>query len=348
MTEPTPSSLTVLPAKRSRILELDGLRAFAALAIFIYHVKKIPLLWMGVDLFFVLSGFLITGILLDRKEAGLPYFSYFWERRARRVLPPYTLLLVVSSIVVGTAWFKHWYWFAFFAANIGAALRHIPEGGLLVLWSLAVEEQFYLIWPFVVLYTSRRTLFYVGVGAMIGAPLLRALAADWFTSFWPIYVLTPFRMDTLCCGALIALIWRSRQEWIRRYYWLALGAVPLVCAILVWMSTKPHLRTAANNPVANASVFSLVLILVAAIVWVALDGRGPIGQLLRFGPLRFVGTLSYSIYLIHVTVLYYLKPRIDNFALYVAVSFAITMAYAAASWFGFEKRLIQHSNPKKS
>src|ERR1700758_1505905 len=84
------------PADHShRIVQLDGLRALAVLA---QHALRAPL-WMGVDLFFVLSGFLITGILLERKARGQSYFSYFYARRARRILPPYVLLMIVSSLL---------------------------------------------------------------------------------------------------------------------------------------------------------------------------------------------------------------------------------------------------------
>ena len=94
------------PSHSRRILQLDGLRAIAVLAVFAQHALKAPL-WMGVDLFFVLSGFLITGILLDRKARGQSYFGYFYARRARRILPPYLLLMVVSSLLFGFGWAKH-------------------------------------------------------------------------------------------------------------------------------------------------------------------------------------------------------------------------------------------------
>src|SRR5579885_1762980 len=85
-----------------RITQLDGLRAVAILSVFLFHALYAPFLWMGVDIFFVLSGFLITGVLLDRKSAGGPYFSYFYSRRARRILVPCALLMLISSLLFGT------------------------------------------------------------------------------------------------------------------------------------------------------------------------------------------------------------------------------------------------------
>src|ERR1700755_3131287 len=94
----TASALSPAPSPPRRIVQLDGLRAIAVLAVFAQHALKAPL-WMGVDLFFVLSGFLITGILLERKARRQSYFGYFYARRARRILPPYLLLMAVSSIL---------------------------------------------------------------------------------------------------------------------------------------------------------------------------------------------------------------------------------------------------------
>ena len=105
----TASALPLAPSHSRRILQLDGLRAIAVLAVFAQHALKAPL-WMGVDLFFVLSGFLITGILLERKARQQSYFGYFYARRARRILPPYLLLMVVSSILFGIGWAQHWQW----------------------------------------------------------------------------------------------------------------------------------------------------------------------------------------------------------------------------------------------
>ncbi|MFL6351039.1 MAG: acyltransferase family protein, partial [Bryobacteraceae bacterium] len=186
-----------------RILELDGLRAFAILSVFLYHVWSPPLSWMGVDIFFVLSGFLITGILLGRKSKP-GYFTAFYGRRARRILAPYYLMLVLSSVLFGTAWIKQWPWYLFFASNVPNALHMVPHRSLDVLWSLAVEEQFYLLWPVAILFLSETALVWTATALIVLAPVLRGIATPFISTSAPIYHLMPFRMDLLASGALIA------------------------------------------------------------------------------------------------------------------------------------------------
>src|SRR5271170_2105374 len=93
-----------------RILQLDGVRALAILAVFLKHALKLKMMWMGVDLFFILSGFLITGVLLNGKQRSVHhYFAHFFERRARRILGPYLLTLLIAGLVFGFAWARYWY-----------------------------------------------------------------------------------------------------------------------------------------------------------------------------------------------------------------------------------------------
>jgi len=155
-----------------RIEQLDGVRTVAIAAVFIHHTLKIKLLWMGVDLFFILSGFLITGILLHNKSQKLgQYFGHFYKRRARRILPPYALLLVVTSVVFGLAWIRHWHYYFLFMNFLLAF--HIPHPQSLdILWSLAVEEQFYLFWPFAVYFLSEQAIISYLVSAYYSAAVL--------------------------------------------------------------------------------------------------------------------------------------------------------------------------------
>ncbi|WP_133648817.1 acyltransferase family protein [Paraburkholderia flava] len=335
----TVSALPAAPSHRHRIVQLDGLRAIAVLAVFAQHALKAPL-WMGVDLFFVLSGFLITGILLERKERGVSYFSYFYARRARRILPPYVLLMIVSSLLFGLGWAQHWEWYAFFATNIGDALNQSGHDSLNVLWSLAVEEQFYIFWPFVILLVPRRALGYVALALIVGVPFLRALATPWFDSFWPIYYLTPFRMDLLAAGALLAVAVRKNPDALEPFKPVAvLGAIAAL-AVLAWLHLHfPRFR-AANTPLSNAGLYSVSLVLCTSLVVIALQSKGIVKRVLCNPVLVYIGTISYTIYLIHLTVLYTLWPLHYSRIVTAALALAITLVYASISWFGFERRLI--------
>ena len=94
----------------SRITQLDGLRAIAIAAVFIHHAFEVKLLWMGVDLFFVLSGFLITGILFNQKNRAFgKYIGGFYQRRAKRILPAYVVVLIITAIIFGIGWLRYWY-----------------------------------------------------------------------------------------------------------------------------------------------------------------------------------------------------------------------------------------------
>ncbi|WP_186089755.1 acyltransferase family protein [Burkholderia gladioli] len=338
MTIDTPASAPSPSPHSGRIVQLDGLRAIAVMAVFLQHALKAPL-WMGVDLFFVLSGLLITGILLDRKARGLPLFRHFYVRRARRILPPYALLLVVSTLLFGAGWLAHWPWYAFFSTNIGLSLGSIGHESLNVLWSLAVEEQFYIFWPFVVLLCPERALAWVAAALVVAAPLLRAIATPWFDSFWPIYYLTPFRMDLLAAGALLAVLLRRDRRALEPYTGLAVAGACIALALLAWLHlSNPRFR-AANTPLSNAALYSISLLLCTSIVVIALRGRGLVQRVLTHPVLVYVGTISYTVYLVHLSVLYALWPWHLNRYLTAVLALAITLAYASFTWFAFERRL---------
>ncbi|TKC87808.1 acyltransferase [Trinickia terrae] len=338
-----PTAPTATAKPRERIVPLDGLRAIAVLAVFAQHALKAPL-WMGVDLFFVLSGFLITGILLERKARGQSYFSYFYARRARRILPPYVLLMIVSSLLFGLGWAEHWQWYAFFATNIGDALDQAGHPSLNVLWSLAVEEQFYLFWPFVVLFTSERTLLIVAAALIVIVPILRAISTPFFDTFWPIYYLTPFRMDLLSAGALLAVLARRDKQALERLKVPACIAFVAALAVLAWLHLHyPHFR-AANTALSNAGLYSVSLVLCTSLVVIALQSKGIVKRFLSQPVLVHIGTVSYTIYLIHLSILYALWPHIQNRHAAAAAALALTLAYASFTWFAFEKRLI-HGGP---
>jgi peptidoglycan/LPS O-acetylase OafA/YrhL len=140
-----------------RIDQFDGLRALAFGAVFLHHAVSAPLLWMGVDLFFVLSGYLITRNLLRLRETATTggALRVFYFRRLLRIVPPYYLAVFAMALYV-PAYRDHLGWYLGFASNLRDTLVGPDPGPATTLWSIAVEEQFYLLWPMLVLLCPRR------------------------------------------------------------------------------------------------------------------------------------------------------------------------------------------------
>jgi peptidoglycan/LPS O-acetylase OafA/YrhL len=321
-----------------RIVQLDGVRTLAIGAVFLHHAFSLKLLWAGVDLFFVLSGFLITGILIGSKERSLgQYFRHFYERRARRILPPYVALLVLASAVVGVGWMKHWYLYLFLM-NFIVALQLSHPAPFAVLWSLAVEEQFYLLWPFVVFFLSETALAWVAGGLMLLAPLLRWVCTPLFSGHWQIYTLMPFRMDLLAAGAMLAILWRRRRSAMERYG--AYGPVLTVAAgaALVLLGRVSGFSTEANTREANVWIYELCLVASVGVVAWALSGRY-VG-VLRWRPMVYLGRISYSVYLIHTLALLVVHEHVENLSVAALLAAFLTVGYAALSWRYLEEPIL--------
>jgi peptidoglycan/LPS O-acetylase OafA/YrhL len=294
----------------------------------------------------VLSGFLITGILLDAKARGKNYFRHFYARRARRILPAYWAALLLLSLLFGWAWLHRWYWFVFFATNIGETIRR-SDFSLQPLWSLAVEEQFYLVWPCIVLLANQRTLRWIAAAGVVAAPLLRYFCTPLFPNHFAVYFLTPFRADLLCAGALIVLLWRNHRATflqIARWWWLP------ACAVLVILSCLnryPQWHTQSNTREANAGILFLTLVISCALLTGALRGRGWLCALLRLPPVRYIGVVSYSMYLVHTGAIELGRRWFGQSWRMVVVAAALTIAYASVAWFGWERRILQHYGAKR-
>lgn len=236
-----------------RIAQLDGIRAVAILAVFLSHSLHVKLLWMGVDLFFVLSGFLITGILLESKHRMLgAYFANFYERRARRILMPYVLLLLMVSLFFGTAWMQHWYFYILLTNFLRPLNIPHPEA-FRPLWSLAVEEQFYLVWPFAIYFLTERNLRRLCIFLLLLAPTLRG--ALHFAHPWPIYMLTPFRADLLAAGGLLSIEWRKRRSVIERRGTAAGIALIAIGLVMILALTKFGISTYGNTRFGNVTIY---------------------------------------------------------------------------------------------
>jgi peptidoglycan/LPS O-acetylase OafA/YrhL len=205
------------------------------------------------------------------------------------------------------------------------------------LWSLAVEEQFYIFWPFAVYFLSERRLAQLAASLVVLAPILRATFH--FRSYEPIYSLTPFRMDLLAVGALLCLAYRHMPSRIERLgpmfgmFFALLGIAGLV--ILDFCG----ITTGGNTRIGNSLILECTLFICLGVMLWALSGRSV--RVLQWGPLTYVGKISYTMYLVHRGVLYLCAMRLTEHVAAVA-GFVITVAYASASWYLMEKRLLVH------
>jgi peptidoglycan/LPS O-acetylase OafA/YrhL len=334
-------------ALHSRILQFDGLRALAVMAILIHHALRLPLLWVGVDVFFVLSGFLITGILLARKAKKASYYSYFYKRRAFRIIPPYVLAIVLAGTLFGFANFHPWPLYAFFGMNFVGLYTPAAQTGL-PLWSLAVEEQFYLVWPIVILFVSESVLLRLALAAVLFTPLLRAVATPFFPTHYFIYSLTPFRADLLCAGAALTILWKNRlphwEDLARRFAWIGfLGGFGTLAVVQIW----PQFHLVNNTRSANSLDYTFSLIGSASLVIWALAARGWFYRFLIWRPLRFVGRISYMMYLIGTPVRVVTERFIHPKLLVLLVSVTINIAMSSISWYAMERPLIDFAAGKR-
>jgi peptidoglycan/LPS O-acetylase OafA/YrhL len=301
------SSSPKAPLIRPYMPELDSLRGIAIVLVLFFHGMAPPINaqlshlgkfllvfsrygWAGVNLFFVLSGFLITGILLDSKAKPV-YFRPFYLRRALRILPAlYTTLAIL--LIGGWINWRFLILSALFLSNcaplIGIPMQYGP------LWSLAVEEHFYLLWPFLIRKLAVRRLVAFLIGVCLTSPLLRAstaLSRGDLQHFVGLY--TWLNLDGLALGALLA-IWVRQLSFHRphlsRFALLSLiaGAVGFALVLHHPLAEAALLISACN--VSSAGLLSLALLL----------GTSRWSFLVDRHLLKFLGFISYSLYLIHV------------------------------------------------
>jgi peptidoglycan/LPS O-acetylase OafA/YrhL len=381
MTGTTPSSSADVALPREHLVQLDGLRGMAILLVMLYHfclphtgfhghdsgvlLQLAQGGWMGVDLFFVLSGFLITGILVQTREQT-HYFRNFLGRRFLRIWPLYYLSLLVLLILIPLAVpaippelqsmrDKQW-WFWLYASNWLFA----REGGFAqtsggYFWSLAVEEQFYLLWPLVVYLLTPRGLLRTSVALLVVSLIARVVLARAGVGTGSLYTMTFTHLDGLAVGSSIAICVRSPQGEARLRRLVPAVAIVAALGLLAVRYADGDLFFWSRN----MAIYGYTLIATlfgALLVWVLAGGHQASIRRLAFsnGFMTRCGKYSYALYMVHVPVASLLYPRIlgglsgiisvigyeSVFLIAAAASFALSWALAVSSWYLFEKRIL--------
>jgi peptidoglycan/LPS O-acetylase OafA/YrhL len=335
----------------SYIPQLDVLRGVAVLEVMLYHaagvVPGLPLQrafnagYTGVDLFFVLSGFLITGILIKTRDSDC-YFRNFYARRALRIWPLYYTLLIFTFIVLPviapqlrTAIFTRshpWQAFPFFVQNL--MLKREAFDTLRVTWTLAIEEQFYLAWPVIVRFAPRRTLKPLALCAVLGSVAIRWSVTSGLIPPVETYTNTLTRLDGLGLGAFLGLWIPEAESSQVRYAGIAAIVLALPITIAVGWLQPGHW-----------SFYTLVSVCFAGLLCLAINVTLP-GN---WEFLKYTGKISYALYLFHVPVFEFartpavrkyllLHSAAGNDSVLLVVSFLVCYALASASWCFFESK----------
>ncbi len=346
---------------------LDGVRGIAIALVLAYHSavfgqtaddlagRVARLGWCGVDLFFVLSGFLITGILLDGR-ADLPTFGAFFGRRVRRIFPLYYGALAVYFCVlarfsdVGDAHEAAWY--VTYLSNVRIATHGWPSRSAIdQFWSLAIEEQFYLVWPVIVLGRSRATVVRFCL-AIFGIALLTRIGFGFAGNYDAIYVLTPCRADALAAGAMAAVAVRSNVA-------SSVAARLVVISAVVWLTVVAcvRLRYWTDQPAVYAiGMPSFALLCASAVAYLAsVPSNNRYARALSVAPLRALGKYSYAIYVFqqgamiaaHRLLSPHLKtvPSVLSIVTIGGAGSALSIVAAIASWHLYEKRFLSSNHP---
>jgi peptidoglycan/LPS O-acetylase OafA/YrhL len=368
---------------QSRIPELDGLRGIAILLVLLVHFLSVPggglasplsrfqrlfsLCWIGVDLFFVLSGFLIGSILLNARKSP-SYFRTFYIRRFFRIVPLYYIWIFGYVLLVATAGTQlssheattpqahlslaRQFFFVqnfTFDQNLGLAFAWFAAT-----WSLAVEEQFYLVSPFLVRFLSTRSLSIVMGSAVLAAPFIRFYVRSHMShGALMAYALTPCRVDDLAFGMLVAIAWRnpSMRQWLSSHVTATqclLGF--LFIGVIGWWKWATDGFGSAMQLVGYTWIGLFFSVLLLAVL---VRPTSLLGWVTRMRWLRELGKVAYCVYIIHLTANLFCHilitgnaPQISNWSGAFATFCAVLLTYAIAKlfWIVLENPLLKYGH----
>jgi len=385
-----PSRAAVEPREgqpRFHVPALDGVRGLAILMVLLFHLNghiqyrfldrpaADPLTlfllhvsnygWVGVDLFFVLSGFLITGILIDARAAP-NYYTAFYARRALRIFPLYFGFLSFCLLVVPSIWppktpgfasaVEHQWYLWLYASNFGEAFKGLKFGPVSHLWSLAVEEHFYLIWPMLVRVCPAKRLALLCALCIVMAPAVR-LAFILFGFPGAAHGLMPARLDALGVGGLCAVLVRQAQRSSTR---LRFGRALLAGTAVFFGVTYAFALLSGRSGAILNNVFQygLYASASASLIWFASTGKNAdiVTRLLSARPLRVLGKYSYGMYVLHapmIPILYLalqgllrlghfeVRSELATLTLFAVFGIACVFLAAALSFHLFERPFLR-------
>jgi len=345
---------------------LDGVRGIAILLVLCFHSGLIlgtsgPVerflsdvarsCWCGVDLFFVLSGFLITGILLDTRESQ-HHFRNFYIRRVLRIFPLYYGVILLLFLLNPDFSDQIWYWL--YLQNWSPVFGgSTPPMVVQPFWSLAVEEQFYLVWPFAIFFLSRCYTGWFCAITFLVALVSRCIAQTQNVDPMTIYTVRIFRLDTLSAGALIAVWMRDRQqsENLKRFVTPCFIVCGLALIVVIFMDGG-FLIDGRFNQTIGYSLFAVICALLIALVVMNASSGHALKRFLELDLLRYFGNRSYAIYIFQMFVLI---PLNQLYLLYwkeidlsgwrgvctFGVGVAIILVLAEISWHCYEKQFLK-------
>jgi len=331
--------------------QLDGVRAIAILLVFTGHwfswawVPTSPIGGMGVNCFFVLSGFLITSILLQGRKASpkAAALKNFYIRRFLRIFPLYYGVLFFFVIIGYLPVVKTFLWDLSYCTNIYIFLHGSWPFSVSHLWSLSMEEQFYLVWPYLIFFVPSRFLAPSIIFAIILSPISRIILYSMHFSIPSITTFPLCSLDFLGFGGLLAY-YRSYYPQVTwplkklRFY----SIIAIILFFLTWM-----LRVKGyHNLFSDISFYSLEMIFLGYFIFRASEGfTGIAGKVLGFGPIVYIGKISYGLYVFHLIIgpiikfkLLSLYPHLHlNELQWGAVYLTSNLAVASTSYFFYEK-----------
>lgn len=344
-----------------RMVALDGLRGLAVLCVLFEHftyneaIRSFSPGAVGVKTFFVLSGFLITGVLLDlrRKLAPLAAAKLFFARRLRRLGPAFVTAIVLAAGLGLANVAQDWPWHVAYLSNVQVWWQG-GWSGAGHFWTLALEQQFYLIWFPVVVMVPRRWLLAVLAGVIVFAPVFRSAILFGASPF--IDVLLPAQSDALAAGGLLALALRGDARLrgvLRLTDPMVVGGLIAVLVALLSLSALGIGRPVWLNWVVIPSV---IVATATAVIATAISEPDRLA-LLRLPALTWLGTISYGLYIYHYFVPQFFAAYVPAIAeadtplmkaIRLVVWVAVSLALAQTSWTLVERRFLQKPKPRQA